>query len=162
MKNIAKFAVAASALVVSLSASAAFSNNMSISQISSEMKTRLAQGASLTVIATDARTSGVPGSLATLSMLSQSSDACGAVGALVRGGYEGKTVVNSAVAAGSSYKAMFACAVEAGADPTSMVDPTAAGGDPGGTGAGGGFGPFGATPTSTFGGGGGGVRASGS
>ena len=163
MKKIAKFATAASALVVSFSAAAAFSGSMSMSQIGSEIQARLAQGASLALIASDARISGIPGSVVTISMLSQGQEACRVVEANVRGGYDAKTVVNAAVSAGSSYNSMFTCAVNAGADPTSLVAPTAAGGDAGGgTGAGGGFGAFGSTPTATFGGGGGGVRASGS
>lgn len=162
MKKIAKFAMTASALVVSFSAAAAFTGTMSMGQVGSEIQSRLAQGASLALIARDARVAGIPASIATISMMSQGQDACNVVGGAVSGGYDAKAVLNAAVSAGANYNAMFTCAVNAGADPTTLVAPTAAGGDAGGTGAGGGFGAFGSTPTATFGGGGGGVRASGS
>lgn len=159
MKTLSKLSLVAAFGAVSFSAMAAFSTGMGLAQLDNEVGKRLAQGSPLGLIASDAKQANLSGALLTSSLISHGQDACNSVGALVGAGFDANSVVNAAIASGAKPATMVGCAVAAGADPTSLLAATAAGGDAGGTAAGG-FGGgttsgFGATPTSTFGGGGG-------
>lgn len=136
---------------------AAFAPGMSLGQIDQEVRTAMLRGASLNSIASEARGAGVRPAFMIYSMTGNGAGACSAVTALVAAGYDANEVINGAKAVGAQGSMMVQCAIEGGADPTQITEASAAGGGTGGgTGIGGGPTSFGATPTGTFGGGGGG------
>lgn len=161
MKALSKFVVVSGLVLASVSANAAFTQGMSLGQVDGEVSKRLGQGASLNVLAADAKAAGVSSAWLVSALMSQRQDAAKVVAALVAAGYPSRSVVDMVVSMGADRKSMNDAAVLAGANPSDLLDATAAGGDAGG-GAGfsaGGSAGFGGAPSPSFGGGGGGGSA---
>ncbi|HEY5581334.1 MAG TPA: hypothetical protein VIK56_09245 [Rhodoferax sp.] len=149
-----KFFVLAAAVVASVSGFA-FETAQTKPAVDTEVHQRTLKGETLNVQAAAGKSGGVKADILACSLVDAGNIPADVVSAMIRGGFEASVVVKGAICKGANRDALVAVAMREGADPTSLVSPTAAGSAADGL-VGGGFNGanFGTSPASTVGGGG--------
>lgn len=105
-----KLLLAVTVLLVSVSASAAFSNDMTQADAKAEVLAAERRGDSLDVMARAAFAAGVDATVITLALISAGKDAGDVTTALVRARYNSGLVIEAAVSTGANRLLMFVAA----------------------------------------------------
>lgn len=151
-----KVLVLAAAIAVGAPA-LAFQSGMGARDVGSEVSARYKKGETLVVIATAAKTVNVAASVLAPELLLTGNTSDVVLAAMIKAGYYASDVVDTLVKLGGDRAALNQVAINNGADPTTLLAATAAGGNqPGGLGSGAGFNgnSFSSSRAATIGGGG--------
>ena len=137
----------------------AFETGMGARDVGSEVSARYKKGETLLTIATAAKTVNVGASVLAPELLLTGNTAGVVLAAMIKAGYYASDAVNALVNQGGDRAALNQVAIDNGADPTTLLAATAAGGNPPATGLGGNGSnlngrTFGQTRAATVGGGG--------